>query len=70
MASRAIPSHLRAPGSGTGPSADGSAERKHHGKSQSHMDLGWTGLGCEEMVPYPATLKNCRESVSEKFLEL
>ncbi|OJD09621.1 hypothetical protein AJ78_09010 [Emergomyces pasteurianus Ep9510] len=37
MASRAIPSHLRAPGPDAGAPTEGPYERKRHGKSQSHM---------------------------------
>jgi hypothetical protein len=36
MASRAIPSHLR-PSAAAAGGPDGGAERKHHGKSQSHV---------------------------------
>jgi UTP--glucose-1-phosphate uridylyltransferase len=37
MAAKAIPSHLRAQAAETGSSGENPFERKHHGKSQSHM---------------------------------
>ena len=37
MAAKAIPSHLRAQAAETGSSSENPFERKHHGKSQSHM---------------------------------